>query len=108
MSMSKYHKNIKLDVNFNRVKLYDTLFYEVIIYLLLLLLGKTKIKLWVVGGLFDFRVTPNPNDLLDLHLDKEFDNCYCQTPHQNERPTDHFGCGVTQKSKSPPTTVNIY
>ena len=37
---------------------------------------------------------------------KQFLNC--QTPHQNERPTDHFGCGVTLKSKSPPTTVNFY
>ena len=31
-------------------------------------------KFRVVGGFFDFRVTPNPNDLLDLHLDEEFDN----------------------------------
>ena len=29
------------------------------------------------GGLFDFRVTPNPNGLLDLHLDEEFDNILC-------------------------------
>ena len=27
----------------------------------------------MVGGSFDFRVTPNPNDLLDFHLDEEFD-----------------------------------
>ena len=26
------------------------------------------------GGLFDFRVTPNPNFMLDVHLDVEFDN----------------------------------
>ena len=32
---------------------------------------------WVVvgGGLFDFRVTPNPNLVwMDFHLDVEFDN----------------------------------
>ena len=27
------------------------------------------------GGLFDFRVTPNPNFMLDVNLDVEFDNC---------------------------------
>ena len=26
------------------------------------------------GGLFDFRVTPNPNFMLDVNLDVEFDN----------------------------------
>ena len=31
---------------------------------------------WVVGGLFDFRVTPNPNFMLDVNLDVEFDNNY--------------------------------
>ena len=29
---------------------------------------------WVVGGTFDFRVTPNPNFMLDVNLDEEFDN----------------------------------
>ena len=29
---------------------------------------------WVGGGLFDFRVTPNPNFMLDVNLDVEFDN----------------------------------
>ena len=28
----------------------------------------------VGGGLFDFRVTPNPNFMLDVNLDVEFDN----------------------------------
>ena len=28
----------------------------------------------VVGGTFDFRVTPNPNIMLDVNLDVEFDN----------------------------------
>ena len=28
---------------------------------------------WVAGGLFDFRVTPNPNFMLDVNLDVEFD-----------------------------------
>ena len=28
----------------------------------------------VGGGLFDFRVTPNPNFRLDVNLDVEFDN----------------------------------
>ena len=26
------------------------------------------------GGLFDFRVTPNPNFMLDVNLEVEFDN----------------------------------
>ena len=26
------------------------------------------------GGLSDFRVTPNPNFMLDVHFDVEFDN----------------------------------
>ena len=29
---------------------------------------------WVVGGLFDFRVTPKSKFMLDVHLDVEFDN----------------------------------
>ena len=28
----------------------------------------------MVGGSFDFRVTPNPNFMLDVNLDVEFDN----------------------------------
>ena len=28
----------------------------------------------MVGGNFDFRVTPNPNFRLDVNLDVEFDN----------------------------------
>ena len=28
------------------------------------------------GGTFDFRVTPNPNFMLDVNLDVEFDNKY--------------------------------
>ena len=27
-----------------------------------------------MGGTFDFRVTPNPNFMLDVNLDEEFDN----------------------------------
>ena len=31
----------------------------------------------VCGGLFYFRVTPNPNFMLDVNLDVEFDNILC-------------------------------
>ena len=31
---------------------------------------------WVVGGLFDFRVTPNPNLFWMFNLDVEFDNIF--------------------------------
>ena len=31
------------------------------------------------GGTFDFSVTPNPNFMLDVNLDVEFDNNF-QTP----------------------------
>ena len=32
------------------------------------------------GGLFDFRVTPNPNFMLDVNLDVEFDNLHTECP----------------------------
>ena len=31
-------------------------------------------KICKVGGTFDFRVAPNPNFMLDVNLDVEFDN----------------------------------
>ena len=29
-----------------------------------------------MGGTFDFRITPNPNFMLDVNLDVEFDNMF--------------------------------
>ena len=36
---------------------------------------------WGVGGTFDFRVTPNPNFMLDVNLDEEFDNMNMSNEH---------------------------
>ena len=38
----------------------------------------------VVGGTLDFRVTPNPNFMLDVNLDEEFDNLD-NNAHSDER-----------------------
>ena len=45
---------------------------KVLKYILEPITIKKKFRV-VVGGLFDFRVTPNPNFMFDVHLDVEFD-----------------------------------